>query len=79
MKERNLLPKHLKASYLPKIQVKEHFDSPISKGNKIKAVIVIMALALFISKRISTKNNSIRCFNYYSIITSRIIQIPSKN
>lgn len=56
MKETNLIPKHLKPSYLPKIKVKEHFRSPISRQNKVKALIVIMVFSLFyVNKDIENK------------------------
>lgn len=51
MKETNLLPKHLRPSYLPKIEVKEHFHSPISTQNKIKGALIVLAFALFYFKK----------------------------
>jgi len=51
VKETRLLPKHLRPSYLPKIQVKKHFHSPISRQNKFKAALIVLAFSLFYFKK----------------------------
>jgi len=51
MKENSLLPKHLRPSYLPKIQVKKHFHSPISRKNKIKATLILLGFSIFYFKK----------------------------